>query len=261
MVPHRHSGLARAGILLAAALALAGPCRAFDVDEPSRTDVQLTAEFTRGRYGEAADTRILTMPLVLRHRSGAFTAQLEVPYVRIESPAQVVPGVGTVGGAMLRESGLGDIWLKLTGELNEFTREGVGIDLTLKFKSHTGRLEKGLGTGANDVAVQLELYKALAGLTAFGHVGWRKTGDVPGYVPYRDPWYGEIGVFGKVGEACQLGGYHDRRQAIGRLGPLSELTVYGACSSGPQRVQLYVTRGFEPASPDLGLGLTYRYRF
>lgn len=237
------------------------PAIAFDPDEPSRTDVQLTAEYTRGRYGEADDTRILNMPLVMRHRSGRYTAQVEVPYVRIESPAQFVPGVGSVGSTRLRSSGLGDIWLKLTTELRELTREDAGIDVTLKFKSHTGNFDQGLGTGGNDVALQLELYKSLGPLTAFGHLGWRKTGDVAGFVPYRDPWYGELGVLGKPSRDCQLGAYHDYRQPIGRLGPLSELTLYGACNDGPQRLQLYVVRGFRPASPDLGLGVTYRYRF
>lgn len=254
-----------AGSTLAALMCVPPAAQAYDFDEAGHTDVQLSIEPSRGGYGSPETTRIVQVPLVVRHRRGPWTGQIEVPLVRVDSVEELQAGSGAVGpkppGERRVETGLGDVWLKLTYEAVEFTRDSAGIDLTLKLKTRTGDFERGLGTGGTDVALQVEGFGSVGPLTAFGHVGYRRTGDLSGYRPYADPWYGELGLFGHPVTGCDLGGYYDYRQPIGSLGALSEVTFYGACRDGAARVQLYLTHGFKPASPDIAIGLSYRYRF
>jgi hypothetical protein len=61
--------------------------------------------------------------------------------------------------------------------------------------------------------------------------------------------------------AWEWGAGVDWRQPIGRLGPLGEATVHLAWRDGAQRWQLHLTGGWQRASPDAALGLTWRQRF
>lgn len=227
-----------------------------------RIDLQLAFEHSRGDYGDPQSTRINATTLTGRYRAETWSVAIEVPWLEVRSAGDGAALPGTVGrGDSSAERGLGDVWLKFSTELREFTAERTGLDLTLKFKTASGSLERGLGSGATDVAVQLEALRALGAWTAFGHVGWRRTGDVPGFRPYRDPWYGEAGALRALSPALEAGAYWSGRQALGRLGPVRELTLYGAWRGGPQRVQVHLTRGLATASPEIALGLTLRHRF
>jgi hypothetical protein len=185
--------------------------------------------------------------------------------VQVESVERIVPGVGGVDNTprqqLTRERGLGDIWLKLGFELFPLARDSTGVDLMLKVKTRSGDFDRGLGSGGTDIALQFEVYRLLGPATTWAQLGWRRTGDVAGYRPYRDPWYGELGAFVAAFEGCQLGGYYSGREAIGRLGPLSEFTAFGACTRGSLRAQLYLTRGSGRASPEQAVGLALRQRF
>lgn len=261
-MPPRSSRLALASALLLGAM-LFNTARSAERD--AHTDIQATVEVSRGHYGEAASSTITTMPLVLRHRQGRWTGQVEVPYLRIDSPSRLLPGVGSVGtpqtGARQVVSGLGDVWFKLSHEWIEAEPGTTGIDLTLKVKAPTGDVDLGLGSGRADVALQIEALRSIGPLTWFGHIGYRHTGDLPGARPYNDPWYGELGAMGRFHPSCDAGVFYTHRQAIGRLGELGEATVFGACRFGAQRVQLHLSHGMAPASADWGLGITVRHRF
>lgn len=234
-----------------------------DEDPPAQghVDVQLAFEQSRGRYGEPTSTRIRVTTLTLRYRAEKWNAGVELPWLDIRDPggAAMLPGSVGAGGSV--ERGWGDAWLKLSAELREYDTEQAGIDLTFKLKTRTGSVERGLGTGGTDMALQLEGLKTLGPLTGFGHLGYRRTGDVPGFRPYRNPWYGEAGALLPLAPGFEGGAYWSWREPIGRLGPVRELTLYGAWRGGPQRVQLHLVRGFADASPQYALGLTLRYRF
>lgn len=251
--------------VLAGVGVFASTASALDLEEDRRLDLQVMVERTSGKYGEPDRTDITNVPLVARYRAGRWTGEVQLPWLEVSSVQTVLPGIGAVNPEPRRQRvtlrGLGDAWLKLSYEAAPYTRASTGVDLTLKVKTATGDVDRGLGTGATDVALQVEFLQSIAAATAFGHVGHRRTGDPTGFKPYHDPWYAELGAFLPMMAGCQLGGFHDWRQAITRLGRLSELTLYGACVEGTHRVQLHVTRGFAPASADYGVGLTYRYRF
>jgi hypothetical protein len=245
---------------LSGGLALANPG---EPDPPAerRFDLQLAFEQSRGHYGDVFPTRIRATTLVARYRGEKWSAAVELPWLDVRSEGDGAALPGTVGEGGSVERGLGDVWLRLSTELRELTAESAGLDLTLKLKTRTGAVERGLGSGGTDVALQLEWLKALGAWTGFGHVGWRRTGDVPGYRPYRDPWYAELGALTATSSRTEAGVYWSGREAIGRLGPVREITVYGAWRGASQRLQLHLTRGLATASPQYAVGVTVRHRF
>jgi hypothetical protein len=253
---------------LLALFTMAGPAASAAAE--SHTDVQIAVEVSRAADGAGGRLSMLVVPLVLRHRQGPWTFQVEAPLVRIDSVESVVPGIGSIdarpsgtGAASTRQrdAGLGDVWFKLSRELRIAGPGMTGVDLTVKLKAATGDVDRGLGSGGTDVALQLEGLHAVGAFTWFGHVGYRRTGDLAGYAPYRDPWYGEVGSLYRASSTCEHGLLYSHRQAIGRLGALGETTAFSACRFGAQRVQLYLTRGLQPASPQWALGLLVRQRF
>ena len=247
-------------VLLAAATPLQ-PARAQDAVPPGHFDLQLAVEQSSGRYNEAAATRIATSTLVARYRAQTWVGEVQVPWVEVRSANATggLPGTVLSGGTV--ERGLGDIWLKLGVELQEFRTDGVGVDMTLKLKSRSGDSTRGLGSGGTDVAVQVELLRQLGAVVGFGHVGYRHTGDVAGFAAYRNPWYGGLGAYYVATPAWEIGAFMDTREPVGRLGSLREASLYAAWLHGAQRVQFYLTRGFATASPDWALGLSLRHRF
>lgn len=249
-----------APVLLAAALP-PQPTYAQDAVPPGHFDLQLAVEQSSGRYNEAAATRIATRTLVARYRAQTWVGEIQVPWVEVRSGNATggLPGNALAGGTV--ERGLGDIWLKLGVELREFRADGLGVDLTLKLKSRSGDSTRGLGSGGSDVAAQIELLRQFGAVVGFGHVGYRHTGDVAGYAAYRNPWYGGMGAYYAATPAWEIGAFTDLREPLGRLGSLREASLYAAWLRTDQRIQIYLTRGFAPASADWALGLSLRHRF
>lgn len=243
------SGTVLGRLLMGCVLVCASMAHADQDPMPAgRLDLQLTVEHSQGLYGETALTQTRQTSVSARYRKGPWTLQLQVPWVDTRTLDE-------------RAVGLGDVWAILSWEARELTRQQTGIDLTLKLKTATGDVMRGLGSGGTDVAVQVEGSHLLGPVLVFGHLGHRQTGDVSGFAPYFNPWYAELGAQMNVGEAFTVGVYQDSRTPVGRRGSLSEFTAFGAWRQGAQRWQLDLTRGFQPASPQWAAGLTLRSRF
>lgn len=257
----------RAALAPLVALAMASPALPVraqtDPLPPGQIDVQLSIDQSTGRYREPTATRIRTAVLTGRYRRGPWLAELQLPWVQVRSRAAGGGLPDNAGGPHTGDTtvqGQGDALAQLGLELREVDAERTGLDLVVKFKARNGSRELGLGTGGTDVSVQLEALRRVGRGNAFGHLGHRRTGDVPGQRPYRNPWYGELGWSHPLANGSEAGAFIDLREPLGRLGPLGELTAYTAWRDGPRRVQLYVTRGFRPASADWAVGMSVRLR-
>jgi hypothetical protein len=260
--PAKALSLAGRVMAVASGMVVAAPAPATEAPADTHWDIQLATEWSRGHYGEAEATRLRNTSLVLRRRMGRLTAEMEAPWLRIDTEGQPASLPGSVGTGPNPAEGLGDVWLKMSWAMQAFDDDTPGIDLTLKVKTATGDLNKGLGSGGTDVALQWAGTASLSTSTRlFGHLGWRRTGDVKGYAPYRDPWYAELGVQAVQFNPVDFGAYYSTRQAIGRLGPLKELTAFCGWRHESRKMQVYVTRGFANASPQWAAGLTARQRF
>lgn len=248
-------------VLMAGLIGAWAPAYAQDRVPTGRYDLQISFEQSRGLYREPAATVIRSSSLIGRFRGQSWVAEIQIPYLETRTSGEVggLPGTAVSGRSV--ERGIGDIWLKLGLELREFTPSDTGVDLTIKVKTRTGAVHRGLGTGGTDLALQADLIRSLGPVVGFGHLGYRWTGNVPGFAPYRNPWYGELGAFRQVVPNGDVGVMLDVRNPIGRLGSVAETTVFAAWRHGGYRTQVYVTRGFAPASPQWALGLSLRTRF
>jgi hypothetical protein len=241
------------------ALLVAGP--GWAQARPGAIDLRLAHERSQGRYGEASTTTIDQTTLAARYHGAAWWVDLQLPWLAVHSGTSGggLPEANGTGGRGLR--GLGDLWWRVNLALRQADARGPGLDLQLKLKLATGDAQRGLGTGGRDVALQIDLDQQAMGQQWLAHLGWRHTGDPAGFLPYRDPWYGGVAVQGPLSPNWAWGLGVDMRQPIGRLGPLGEATLHLAWREGGQRWQLHLTGGWQRASPDAALGLSWRQRY
>jgi hypothetical protein len=249
-----------AAAVVAALLAAAPAAPAFAQARPGQIDVRIAHERSQGRYGEPTRTTIDQTTLAARYHGNGWWVDVQLPWLRVHSPGgSGLPEANGAGSS--RVQGLGDVWWRGNLTLRDADAQGPGLDLMLKIKAATGSADRGLGSGGRDLALQFDLDQQAAGLQWLAHLGWRRTGDPAGFAPYRNPWYGGLAVQGPLAPAWEWGAGVDWRQPIGRLGPLGEATVHLAWRDGAQRWQLHLTGGWQRASPDAALGLTWRQRF
>jgi hypothetical protein len=218
-------------------------------------------DYSTGKYNSAASTDIVYFPLTLKYEWGRSTLKTTLPYLRITSGA----------APRTTQEGVGD-WIFSYGySLFEQPRNGFLVDLTGKFKLATADDAKGLGTGENDFAAQIDLYYLAGALSPFMTVGYRIPGDPSGQ-NLHDIWYGTLGLGYKMSPSNSVGIMWDLRQASVSSGggPItvdvdghvitgsnsSELTLYWVHKLSPDiKMQIYAVKGFSDASADKGLGL------
>lgn len=161
-----------------------------------------------------------------------------------------------------RAAGLGDVVLKLSRELQALGAVQSGWDLAVKWKTATGSAARGLGTGASDAVVQLEwAHVAPAQWLVFGELGYRVTGTPAGRTPRRNAWHAELGAQSPWVADWQWGAFAHAREAVSRVGPQAELTVYGQQRWGRQQLRLHVTRGNGLGSAAWAAGLAWSQRW
>ncbi len=250
-----HSLFAR--LLLVSSLCLAGAASAeiaTDLPPPDNIDLQVGHETSLGRYGEATSTRIRQTTLSARYRTGDWVLGMDAPWLQTHDPAPDAPRP--------RSEGIGDIVLKLTRTLLDLDTTTPGLDLAMKVKTRTGSEERGLGTGATDISMQMEGTQLLSRtVLLFGHIGKRNTGNLPGRKPFKDPWYAEVGLQAQWANQMEAGAYRTVRGRIGSLGPLREWTIFAGTRVDAMKYQIYLAHGTSSASADWAAGMIGRYRF
>lgn len=222
-------------------------------------------DYSTGKYGETQSTEIWYLPVTAKVESGKTTFKLTVPYLRITGPGGVVKDLGKIGaggGAKTTETGLGDVVAALTYAAYENAANGLMLDVTGKIKFATADEDKGLGSGENDYAVQVDAYKTSGVTTLFGTLGYKVLGDPTG-VKLDNVFYGTLGVSRKFSDLTSAGLMLDLRQKSSATGdPQREVTAYVARKLDKQwKAQAYAVKGFTDGSPDWGLGANLTYAF
>ncbi|MHB1331628.1 MAG: transporter family protein [Sulfuriferula sp.] len=216
-------------------------------------------DYSSGKYGGTQSTDITYIPLTGKYETGRWVFQLTVPYVRITGPGNV-----TQGGIVLRsgqttrttQSGLGDIVAGAT--YNAYAGNGPDpllIDLTGKVKFGTADEKKGLGTGSNDYAAQVDMYKGMGQFTALGTVGYKVFGNAPG-LKLDNVFYGSVGGVYKISQQTSGGLILDLRQKVVSTGASQrDVTAFISHKINQDwKAQVYAVNGFSNASPDWGAG-------
>ena len=240
-------------------------------------------QFTSGDYGGPSTTSILTIPFTARYERDAWTLRATLPYLRITGPRTVVPGVGRINDSNLIDnllhlpaskrgdaqterrtvSGLGDATASATYTLysgGSANRSGIGLTGKLKFA--TGDEKQGLGTGSNDVTVQVDAFQGIGRSTIFGAVGYTLFGDSP-IAHFDNVINFGVGALQRIDDVDSIGVAFDLRQA-GNPAPAPQRELTGFWSHRLDRnwrSQLYVLKGFSRGSPDWGAGVSAAYAF
>jgi outer membrane scaffolding protein for murein synthesis (MipA/OmpV family) len=253
-----------ARLALAAVLATATRSAALAADGVATLSVG--ADYTKGNYGQSESTEILSVPVTAKYEAGRWVYKLMVPYIRITGPGNVVGGDRVVlpGEAAGRrtESGLGDVVASAAYGVLSGREVPFQLDLTGKVKFGTADEARGLGTGKNDYALQLDAYQAYGRLTPFATLGYRWYGDPEGF-DLIDVYYGSLGLSYRISPSASAGLAYDARNRIVEGGArVRELTAFVSCKfSRDWKLQLYAIKGYADASPDRGAGAVLAYSF
>lgn len=238
-------------------------------------------DYSSGDYGTTTNTEILSVPFSAKYTQGNWSWKASVPWLRVSGDPNVLPGVGLVvntnphgrgrggvlapGGTGTEESGdasgIGDLNLSATYSFD--TSGPFGVDLTGKAKIATADEDKGLGTGANDYGLAVDVYRSFGATTLFGGAGYTALGD-SSYVDVHGVASANLGVSRKLSTAGNsIGVVYDWRQAASSsFEDRSELTgFYSFGGDSPNRFQLYATAGLSEGSPDWAGGIGYSRTF
>lgn len=227
-------------------------------------------DYSSGTYGTGIDTTILAVPVDFRYETGPWVLKLSVPYLEISGASSVIPGVGPVdrgnrrgGGAVESSaSGIGDSTLAATYAAYYNAASRAGFDLTAKLKLATGDENAGLGTGSDDVSVEVDGYQGMPDFTVYGAFGYTIFGDSP-IVDLQNVFYGYAGLSRPLNASDRLGFEVDLRQS-GSPAPLERRELMGFFMRRFDlhwRGQAYLLKGFADGSPDWGVGATIAYSF
>lgn len=228
------------------------------------------ADYSSGDYGTDTTTTIFSVPVTAKYTSGNWTWKASLPWMRVDGDPNVVPGLGSIvntnpkgrgrGGIIDpvqptsgTASGIGD--LRLSGTYAVDTGGPLGVDLTANLKVATADEDKGLGTGANDYGVAVDLYRDFNGTLLFGGAGYTRLGDSD-YIDVGSVINANFGAAWKAGTAS-VGAMYDFRQAATEgSDDRSEVTGFVAFPTGDSsKMQFYAVKGLTDGSPDWGVGL------
>lgn len=232
------------------------------------------ADYSSGDYGSDTTTDIFSIPVTGKWTSGNWSVKASLPWVRIDGDPNVLPGVGSVVNSNPRgrgrgnagapppstpeegsASGIGDLRLSATYAFD--TGGPLGVDLTANVKVPTADEDKGLGTGATDYGLALDLYRDFDGTTVFGGVGYTIMGDSD-FIDVDSVLGANVGVSRKLGPGSLGASYEWREAATDSFDDRSELMAfYSMRTDGGSRWQVYAVAGLSDGSPDIGAGFSY----
>jgi hypothetical protein len=233
---------------------------------PAVVKLGIGYDYSKGDYGFTQDTEVSSIPANLSYDQDRWAFKLTVPYITIKGPATVVTGSGGASGAPPRpttnsESGFGDVMLSTTYHARPVPGE-LNVDLTGRVKFGTADVDKGLGTGKADYYAQLDLYQNFGVLTPFGNVGYRFLGRSTEF-PLKDGFYATIGSAVRINSSTVGGVAFDWRSKIvsGAQDGTDALAFISTNPNTRWNLLAYVIKGFNDASPNIGVGGSATYKF
>lgn len=230
----------------------------------AHADVRLSTgiEYSSGKYGGDETIEDLYVPFTLNITGARLGASITVPYLNVRAPSgtingpdgQPLPGSGEI----TTEGGLGDVTASVTLFDAYFNPDlALALDITGAIKFGTADLDKGLGTGENDVSVYLDTYKWFDDFTLLGSLGYRWRGEPEG-VEFDDVVIVSLGGAWETRNDSLFGLMFDYRQsALAGADDIEEVTAFGSIRmSDHWQLQLYAFTGLTDSSADWGGGLS-----
>lgn len=223
-------------------------------------------DYSIGNYGLPVSTEITTIPLSLSYVVNQTTWELSLPYLRINGPGEVVPGIGRYTARLLRSKsvsqGLGDFTMGVTQDFGGAEGRPWTWAAGAEVKFGTASAAKSLGTGENDFATHVDFTFTAGAFTPFATLGYRWLGN-PAGSDLRNYVFGTVGVNWACTEKTTLGllaDWAERNSTGGSTSSSFTLSVTRALGEHWQ-IQAYVVQGNSDATADHGLGLGLSRRF
>ena len=221
-------------------------------------------EYSTGKYGTGSATEIISIPVTALYETGAWSLKLTVPYLQVTGNGEVIASGGygrrhtatsTVTQTRTTQSGLGDVVAMLTYNAYSGAESDSGIDLSGKVKF--GTASKALGTGKNDYAVQMFLYRDFSGFTPNVTLGYEMLGSSD-QLPLNNVYFGTLGSDFRLGEQASIGAeYKYVQKASATLAEQRQATLYTIFQIGADvYLRGYVLKGYSAGSPDTGYGVS-----
>ncbi len=221
-------------------------------------------DYSSGDYGNAQDTKILSVPFSLKVKKDAFFVRASLPYLHLKGPGSVVGGdggpiPGGTPGAVTSNDGIGDLSLS-AGYTLDLT-DSTYFDIIGRVKIPTASESKNLGTGTTDFTAEGAITHQFGELSLSARGGRRFNGSSTRF-PLRDVWQAGAGAYYQAGD-IMLGLDYDWREAsLSTASDRSEVTGSVTYKVTPAvRIQGYGYTGFTDGSPNAGGGLQLLYRF
>ena len=219
--------------------------------------------YSSGDYGASDVTDIYLIPFSVRVNTGPLRASLTLPYLRIDSPGNVVGGGDgppiiidpNAPVTRTRREGFGDLSLGAAYTLPKDFLGPVDVDLSGRVKIPTSSNNKFLGTGKADFAVASEFSYPIDSWAPYVRIGYRFFGDLP-TIDLKNGATASIGTTKQLGRIVAIVSYDYSRATTSAVEDAHEL--FGALSgplAGPLNWTGYGIVGMSTGSPDFGLGL------
>jgi hypothetical protein len=233
------------------------------VGQEFRITVSSGMIYSSGDYGGPETTDIVVVPFSLRVSSGGLRLSATLPYLRIDSPGNVVGGgdgppiiIGpnTSSTREVRE-GFGDLSLGAAFTLPSKLFDALDVDLSGRIKLPTSSSTKFLGTGKTDFALATEFSYAIETWAPYLRLGYRFFGDLPGINIMNGPTV-SLGTTKQIGRIVAIVSYDYSSATTSAVEDAHE--VFAALSgplSGALNWTGYGTVGLSTGSPNFGLGL------
>ena len=133
--------------------------------------------------------------------------------------------------------------------------------MTGNVKLATADEDEGLGTGAEDYGIAVDLYRDFAGTLLFGGVGYTQLGD-SSFIEVDNVLNANAGASWAAGNG-RIGAMYDWREAVADgTDDRSEITgFYSFPTGGSTRMQVYAVGGLSDGSPEWGGGVSFSAGF
>jgi hypothetical protein len=223
------------------------------------------AEQTSGKYGADITTTMQQVPFILGYTDKNYAWSITVPYVRISGSEDVtfsstskspMFSTTTISSVKTTNSGLGDITLSGTYQLQEETKAKPWLAVTGKIKLGTADETKRLGTGENDYSAALEIAKK----AIHGFVGYKLVGDTS-TINFDNVMFGAVGITFPVNKKwTSLVEYYTEQASLAGIEDIKEINVsFSKSLQDKKKLNMYVIKGLTDSSHDWGAGISLSY--
>lgn len=235
-------------------------------------ELSLGGYYSKGDYGQIIDTSIRYFPFSYTRTFGHWNLQASLPHLEISGAGNVLVNVGGLGRDEIdlsqnftsqTQSGLGDTTLSATYQMPAMSSRAPFIDLGAEIKAPTADESKGLGTGAYDYGLHVDLYQQWGQTTLFGTLGYKWRGTSTLFREMQDSAFVSLGFTRPLAQRWSTGLIYDFREAASaNSGETHELLPYLSWAVASQwTLMAYVVKGFTEDSADRAIGIQLNYRW